>query len=144
MPRATGVARIGASNTHLVDGLERGRDMSSPMLRAHVPLVPSPLNPQRQARDGAAQAQWRTGGGTTPATPATMARNVGVSPAQRLLRRKAAEAWRLEAPRRGGAAVGGEGERSVGLAGEWARGTGRCGGGRVPAADASHMRGGAG
>ncbi|UNI21604.1 hypothetical protein JDV02_007579 [Purpureocillium takamizusanense] len=59
---------------------------------AYRPIVPSPLNPRSQ--EGAAQAL------RTRRVTRALRRNVGMSPAQRLLRYKAAEAWRSEATRR--------------------------------------------
>ncbi len=57
---------------------------------AYIPMVPSPLNPtaspQRQGRGGTgARSSGSNSGRYTP-----------MSPSERLLRRKAAEAWRSE------------------------------------------------
>ncbi|KAL3955799.1 hypothetical protein ACCO45_011362 [Purpureocillium lilacinum] len=74
----------------------RFREMSSSSRRkgaaAYTPSVPSPLNPKSQ--DEAAQAL------RARRAARALRRNMGMSPAQRLLRYKAAEAWRSEATRR--------------------------------------------
>ncbi|KYK59377.1 hypothetical protein DCS_00507 [Drechmeria coniospora] len=67
---------------------------SAHQIAAHVPLIPSPLNPRSQ--DEAVLEMRRR---QRRRTCGAMRRNTGMSPAQRLLRYKAAEAWRSLAMR---------------------------------------------
>ncbi|KAI9171084.1 hypothetical protein HJFPF1_00563 [Paramyrothecium foliicola] len=78
-----------------------------PFRHAHAPPVSSPLNPNRNASTAAASPASTSPPTTAKSTPAHIKRRskssrkyTPVSPTQKLLRQKAADAWRAELLRR--------------------------------------------
>lgn len=67
---------------------------------AYEPLVPSPLNPRSCEGDALALRRRRNGCGSGKTARRSCTTAANMSPAQRLLRHKAAQAWRLQASRR--------------------------------------------